>query len=253
MTFQFKCPSGCLLEGEPTQAGSTIQCPLCSQWFVIPAPVAAAPQHPAAQPLPPSAAHRAAASLRTATQRASASRDTSASHALSSGAPTSRRGLNSPRPINRHRIKRRHIPTRRRLNNRRHTSRRSNRQSRPCPTPTRPRHPFWVRDIGRCTSIAPPVTLLKHRVSLRGSRRHARTALSNSNCLRRRVMNTRRRSRWSGADAKRRSATPGSTGRSSSGSLSSLECFLANQVTTRLADVALVSHPAAARLSNAFV
>ncbi len=53
MTFQFKCPSGCLLEGEPTQAGSTIQCPLCSQWFVIPAPVAAAPQHPAAQPLPP--------------------------------------------------------------------------------------------------------------------------------------------------------------------------------------------------------
>ncbi len=62
MTFQFKCPSGCLLEGEPTQAGSTIQCPICSQWFVIPAPVAQQPAPPqpmypeqpvAQQPAPP--------------------------------------------------------------------------------------------------------------------------------------------------------------------------------------------------------
>lgn len=52
MTFQFRCPGGCLLQGEPAQAGSTINCPICGQMFVIPAPIAAAPQQ-LAQPHAP--------------------------------------------------------------------------------------------------------------------------------------------------------------------------------------------------------
>lgn len=59
MSFQFRCPSGCLLEGEPNQAGSTIACPVCGQMFIIPAPAAAQPANPApptpAQPAAPQA------------------------------------------------------------------------------------------------------------------------------------------------------------------------------------------------------
>lgn len=39
MTFQFKCPQGCLLSGEESQAGQTISCPVCGQSFIIPQPV----------------------------------------------------------------------------------------------------------------------------------------------------------------------------------------------------------------------
>ena len=38
MTFQFKCPQGCLLEGDSSQAGQQIACPVCGVQFIIPAP-----------------------------------------------------------------------------------------------------------------------------------------------------------------------------------------------------------------------
>jgi hypothetical protein len=47
MTYQFQCPQGHLLEGEPAQAGQQCNCPTCGMLFIIPpAPeVAAAPAH----------------------------------------------------------------------------------------------------------------------------------------------------------------------------------------------------------------
>jgi hypothetical protein len=54
MPFQFECPQGHLLEGEPQQAGQTINCPVCGMLFIIPPPIAppvearpAAPAEPA--------------------------------------------------------------------------------------------------------------------------------------------------------------------------------------------------------------
>ncbi len=38
--FQFQCPQGHLLEGEESQAGETINCPVCSILFIIPNPIA---------------------------------------------------------------------------------------------------------------------------------------------------------------------------------------------------------------------
>ncbi len=38
--FQFQCPQGHLLEGDESQAGDTINCPLCGILFIIPAPIA---------------------------------------------------------------------------------------------------------------------------------------------------------------------------------------------------------------------
>jgi rubredoxin len=58
MSFQFQCPQGHLLEGDPSQAGQQCACPTCGTLFIIPAPVyapsAAAPwAGPAgAQPTP---------------------------------------------------------------------------------------------------------------------------------------------------------------------------------------------------------
>jgi len=39
MSFQFQCPGGHLLEGEPSQAGQAVNCPTCGMLFVIPAPL----------------------------------------------------------------------------------------------------------------------------------------------------------------------------------------------------------------------
>jgi hypothetical protein len=41
MSFQFQCPH-ChnVLQGEPSQAGQQCQCPICSNPFIVPAPVA---------------------------------------------------------------------------------------------------------------------------------------------------------------------------------------------------------------------
>ena len=38
-TFQFQCPHGHLLEGEPEQAGQQCHCPVCGILFIIPAPI----------------------------------------------------------------------------------------------------------------------------------------------------------------------------------------------------------------------
>jgi len=46
MSFQFQCPQGHLLEGDPSQAGQAVHCPTCGMLFLIPAPLAA----PAAAP-----------------------------------------------------------------------------------------------------------------------------------------------------------------------------------------------------------
>src|SRR5436190_10096813 len=48
MSFQFQCPQGHLLEGDPSQAGQTCNCPTCGMLFIIPAPLAA----PVAPPVP---------------------------------------------------------------------------------------------------------------------------------------------------------------------------------------------------------
>src|SRR5688572_6236857 len=48
MPFQFQCPQGHLLEGEPNHAGQQCNCPMCGMLFIIPAPFAA----PAAPPAP---------------------------------------------------------------------------------------------------------------------------------------------------------------------------------------------------------
>src|SRR5678809_655661 len=41
MSFQFQCPQGHLLEGDPSQAGQAVNCPTCGMLFLIPAPLAA--------------------------------------------------------------------------------------------------------------------------------------------------------------------------------------------------------------------
>jgi len=38
MTFQFLCPQGHLLQGDPSQAGQQCACPTCGTVFIIPAP-----------------------------------------------------------------------------------------------------------------------------------------------------------------------------------------------------------------------
>ncbi len=43
MTFQFTCPQGHLLEGDPAHAGMQSQCPICGTMFLIPQPPGAAP------------------------------------------------------------------------------------------------------------------------------------------------------------------------------------------------------------------
>jgi len=55
MTFQFECPNGHLLEGEPSMGGQECQCPQCGIDFLVPTPppeVAAAPPQ-AATDAPP--------------------------------------------------------------------------------------------------------------------------------------------------------------------------------------------------------
>ena len=51
MTFQFQCPHGHLLEGEPQDAGQQVNCPTCGILFIIPAPIAPTAA-PAATPTP---------------------------------------------------------------------------------------------------------------------------------------------------------------------------------------------------------
>ncbi len=43
MAFQFLCPQGHMLQGEPTQAGQQCKCPYCQTEFLVPAP-AVSPQ-----------------------------------------------------------------------------------------------------------------------------------------------------------------------------------------------------------------
>jgi hypothetical protein len=43
MSFQFTCPQGHLLEGDPAHAGMQSQCPLCGSMFIIPQPPAVDP------------------------------------------------------------------------------------------------------------------------------------------------------------------------------------------------------------------
>ena len=70
MSFQFQCPQGHLLEGDPSQAGQAVHCPTCGMLFLIPAPLTA-PAQPASsfgpafdspnEPAPGRFAHLAAA------------------------------------------------------------------------------------------------------------------------------------------------------------------------------------------------
>lgn len=50
MSFQFQCPQGHLLEGQPAQAGQQINCPMCGILFIIPAPLSPGPSGPAPAP-----------------------------------------------------------------------------------------------------------------------------------------------------------------------------------------------------------
>jgi hypothetical protein len=43
MSFQFTCPQGHLLEGDPAHAGMQSQCPMCGEMFIIPSPPDVAP------------------------------------------------------------------------------------------------------------------------------------------------------------------------------------------------------------------
>lgn len=60
MPFQFQCPQGHLLEGEESQAGQPVNCPVCHMLFLIPAPLAA-PSPAPADPNPPVAPMESAA------------------------------------------------------------------------------------------------------------------------------------------------------------------------------------------------
>ena len=60
MSFQFQCPQGHVLEGEPEQAGLQCVCPICGVMFIIPAPIAPTPgqasgQAPGTAPAEPAA------------------------------------------------------------------------------------------------------------------------------------------------------------------------------------------------------
>lgn len=46
MSFQFQCPRGHLLEGDPAQAGTAVNCPTCGMLFIIPAPLTPEPAQP---------------------------------------------------------------------------------------------------------------------------------------------------------------------------------------------------------------
>ena len=59
MTFQFQCPAGHLLSGDPAHAGQQCTCPMCGMVFIIPSPLPTLmpetqPQAPAMPPGPPS-------------------------------------------------------------------------------------------------------------------------------------------------------------------------------------------------------
>lgn len=54
MAFQFQCPQEHLLEGEESQAGQAINCPVCGMLFIIPEPIAApVPETPPEPEKPP--------------------------------------------------------------------------------------------------------------------------------------------------------------------------------------------------------
>lgn len=53
MAFQFQCPQEHLLEGEESQAGQTINCPVCGMLFIIPEPIAAPAPEAAPEPQVP--------------------------------------------------------------------------------------------------------------------------------------------------------------------------------------------------------
>lgn len=48
MAFQFTCPQGHLLEGDPAHVGMQSQCPMCGVMFIIPTPPGMEPQVQAA-------------------------------------------------------------------------------------------------------------------------------------------------------------------------------------------------------------
>lgn len=50
MSFQFLCPQGHLLEGDPSQAGQQCQCPTCGMLFIIPPAPAQAAANPFGAP-----------------------------------------------------------------------------------------------------------------------------------------------------------------------------------------------------------
>ena len=39
MSFQFCCPQGHVLQGDPSQVGQLFQCPMCGSSFLIPPPI----------------------------------------------------------------------------------------------------------------------------------------------------------------------------------------------------------------------
>lgn len=53
MAFLFQCPQDHLLEGEESQAGQAINCPVCGMLFIIPEPSPAAAPVPAVPETPP--------------------------------------------------------------------------------------------------------------------------------------------------------------------------------------------------------
>jgi hypothetical protein len=53
MAFQFQCPQDHLLEGDESQAGQAINCPVCGMLFIIPDPIADAAPAPAPVPETP--------------------------------------------------------------------------------------------------------------------------------------------------------------------------------------------------------
>jgi DNA-directed RNA polymerase subunit RPC12/RpoP len=54
MAFQFQCPQEHLLEGDETQAGQAINCPVCGMLFIVPEPIAPpATAAPPPEPSPP--------------------------------------------------------------------------------------------------------------------------------------------------------------------------------------------------------
>lgn len=53
MPFQFQCPNDHLLEGDESQAGQAINCPVCGLLFIIPEPVAVPTAEPAPVPETP--------------------------------------------------------------------------------------------------------------------------------------------------------------------------------------------------------